>query len=109
MNQYHAVATPIMNWDSTPSNAEPYNAILPNEKLLAQRNPSTNTPKPVSPEQRTMIEKSLKMDFSVADRAPAEELNQIIWQTVNGPGSVMPASPHGPKSRVVGKRVDDDD
>jgi hypothetical protein len=56
-----------------------------------------------------MIEQSQEMDFTVADRAPAEVLNRIIWQTVKGPGAVMADSPRGPI--VAGRPVkkDDDD
>ena len=56
-----------------------------------------------------MIDQSEAMDFTVADRAPADILNQIIWQTVRGPGSLMPASPRGPLPAVQPPRRDDDD
>jgi hypothetical protein len=78
--------------------------------LIAEINAARNKPKPVSPELKTMIDQSEAMDFTVADRAPADVLNQIIWQTVKGPGSVMPLSPRGPAPAVqAAKRGDDDD
>jgi hypothetical protein len=83
---------------------------LPSKELIAQRNASTNQPKPISPELKAMIEQSQRMDFSVADRAPADQLNQIIWQTVKGPGAVMPPTPRGPAGvEVKGVRRDEDD
>jgi YVTN family beta-propeller protein len=112
MCQNDAVATPILDWDATASNEAPYTATLPSKELMAQRNAANNPAKPVSPELKAMIESSQRMDFTVADRAPADELNQIIWQTVKGPGAVMPASPRGPVPDVraaAAKRDDDDD
>jgi DNA-binding beta-propeller fold protein YncE len=109
MCQNDAVATPILDWDTAPTNAEPYTATLPTKELIAQRNASTNQPKPISPELKAMIEQSQQMDFSVADRAPADLLNQIIWQTVKGPGAVMPASPKGPVTADVRSAKPDDD
>jgi hypothetical protein len=111
MSQYDAVATPIMDWDTAPNNAAPFNAIKPTREIIAERNSPKNAPNIFTPEQRAMIEQSERMDFSVADRAPADELNQIIWQTVKGPGAVMPPSPHGPVLAVQPgeKKVKDDD
>ncbi len=39
MSQYDAVADPIMDWDMSPSNSAPYDAITPSAKLIADRNP----------------------------------------------------------------------
>ena len=84
--------------------------LLPDmEQLIAQVNASNNVAKPVSPELKSMIDQSKAMDFSVADRAPADELNRIIWQTVKGPGSVMPQTPRGPQIQGAKPKVHDDD
>ena len=109
MCQYDAAATPIGNWDKTPTNAEPYKAILPGKELIGEINPIANPFKPVSPAISQMIKESQEMDFTVADRAPADRLNQIIWQTVKGPGTVMPPSPMGPTPLHPMKKDDDDD
>ncbi len=56
--------------------------------------------------------RSAAMDFTHADRAPAAELNDIIWKTVKGVDSSMPATPTGPLPVVApGKapKKDDDD
>lgn len=110
MNQYDAVATPVLDWDSSPSNGAAYEAIMPDAAIIAERNAASNQSTPVSPEEKAMLEQSKAMDFTVADRAPAEQLNRIIWQTVKGPGSVMPAPRHGPMpAHPVVKKDDDDD
>jgi hypothetical protein len=110
MNQYDAVATPVLDWDSSPSNGAAFEAIMPSAAIIAERNGASNQSAPVSPEAKAMQDQSQAMDFSVADRAPAQELNQIIWQTVKGPGSVMPPPRRGPMpAHPVVKKDDDDD
>lgn len=110
MCQYDAAASAIGNWDTTPGNDAPYDAIAADRQLIAQVNGSDNVTKPVSPELKSMIDQSKAMDFTVADRAPADVLNRIIWQTVKGPGAVMPDSPRGPMPVVrAGKGKDEDD
>ncbi len=37
---------------------------------------------------------SSKMDFSDVDRAPMHALNEIIWKSIKGEDSVMPAPVH---------------
>jgi len=51
-------------------------------------------------------EASMLMDFSVADVVPELELNRILWQTVHGPGAVMPPPVRSAFVRTV---ADDDD
>ena len=48
------------------------------------------------------------MDFSRADHAPADLLNQVIWKSVKGVDSPMPPTPHalGPETPPA---ADDDD
>lgn len=98
--QFDAVADPIINWDTHPSNAAPYVAALPAKEIIAERNPEASKLRKRDP-RRKMAESSDKMDFSHADAAPADEVNKIVWQTVKGATSKKPA-PRG----VV---VDDDD
>ena len=111
MNQYDAVAAPVMAWDNSPSNAAPFLAIPPDPAIIAEKNASTNGSHAFGDpyEARAIIQQSNKMDFTVADRAPAEQLNQIIWQTVKGPGSIMPAPRPRPPPRHPPKKKDDDD
>ena len=107
MCQYDATSSPIMDWDSAPHNIEPFQATMPAEKYAMEHNPDRGQVRPVSPEL-SLLEQSAKMDFSVEDRAPAQELDEIIWQTVKGPGAKMPRTPRG-YMPASGKQKDDDD
>jgi YVTN family beta-propeller protein len=110
MCQYDAVADPILDWDSAPSNDSPYKAIPPDKSILRQINGKTSPHEPISPEQKAMMDESSKMDFARADHAPADRLNEIIWKSVKGNDSVMPPTPHGPPPTVArGVQKDDDD
>jgi len=103
MTQYDAVADPILDFDTTPSNAEPFDAIVPSKQLIAQINPRTRELRAGDPRLQ-MAQASEGMDFDHADAAPAQEANQITWQTVHGPGSIMPK----PKGLAPGEKDDDD-
>jgi hypothetical protein len=96
MCQYDATADPIMNWDIGPSNDAPYEAMIPDAKILREVNGARSPRSPISPEQQGMMDESSRMDFAHADAAPAARLNQIIWKSVKGYDSVMPPTPHGP-------------
>jgi DNA-binding beta-propeller fold protein YncE len=102
LSQYDAVADPIMDWDTGPSNAEPFQAILPPKELIAQRNPEKASMRPGDPRQK-LAAQSEAMDFTHADAVPAYELNQIIWKTVKGAASEMP------RPKGVESGDDDDD
>lgn len=110
MCQYDAVAAPIMNWDSAPRNAERFVARMPDRALFLERNAAENAPAPISPEARRMMEESQAMNFEVADKAPADRLNEIIWASVKGFDSKQPPTPSGPKGlRGMTDEEDEDD
>jgi hypothetical protein len=121
MCQYDATANPIMDWDTAPNNDAPFAAVMPSEQLAAEHNPNVGEARPASPETQKsqapspelqdLIRRSMAMDFTRADRAPADELNEIIWKSIKGLGSTPPPTPHGP-SAATGRpkpRDDDDD
>jgi len=115
MCQYDAVAQPIMNWTDEPQNVEPYEAVLPPEKVIAEVNNRANPRRPVSPEAKRIEEKldglqrqSMAMDFTHADQAPAEELNRLIWKSVKGVDAEPPFTPRGPFWGVARQKDDDD-
>jgi hypothetical protein len=108
MCQYDAVAAPILDWDAAPRNSAPYEAIMPGKKWIADVNLKTNTTRPVSPALGELMRKSGEMDFSRADQAPADELDEIIWKSVKGVDAALPASPHGPAPFTTERRDDDD-
>jgi YVTN family beta-propeller protein len=89
LSQYDAVADPIMDWDTSPANDIPYDAILPAASLFTERNPDVSELTAGDP-RIEMALRSEKMDFSHADAAPAAELDEITWKTVKGASAAMP-------------------
>ncbi|WP_018332049.1 SMP-30/gluconolactonase/LRE family protein [Actinomycetospora chiangmaiensis] len=83
LTQFDAYATPMIGAFTTNPNAAPYTALVPSQ------NPrEVNTP--ASP----MATPSAMQDFSVEDRIDMATVNQAVWQSVRGAGSVMPAPVH---------------
>jgi len=79
MTQLDAAATPMYHAFATAPTLTPF-THLPARVSLTERN-DWATPGAAA---------SARMDFSAPDLAPDLELNQIIWETVRGRGSVMP-------------------
>jgi YVTN family beta-propeller protein len=135
MCQYDAASAVIGGWDDAPKNDAPYKAILPSEEIMKERNKASNPITPISPEQpkdgpttnpvkkpagkpkadrplkseADLAEASLEMDFTHADRAPADLLNRVIWKTVKGVESEPPPTPHVIAAQGQVKDDDDDD
>jgi hypothetical protein len=94
MSQYDAAATPMFNSfsnrvDMTPFKTRPARADL-NEK---------------NPETAPGAIRSAELDFTKEDAAPDIEFNEIIWKSVRGADSPMPAPVRSAFVRVI----DDDD
>jgi hypothetical protein len=102
LSQFDAVADPVMDWDTSAANAQPYRAIMPAMELIGELNPTAKDLRAGDP-RLEMARESDAMDFTHADAAPAQPLNQIIWHTVNGPNSKMP-----PPRGLPDKEGDDD-
>jgi YVTN family beta-propeller protein len=83
MTQYDAAATPLYASFGTEKNLKPYTALPPRIDVN---------------ELNTALawgaKESLEMDFSEVDRAPMHALNVIIWKSVKGANSEMPAPVH---------------
>jgi YVTN family beta-propeller protein len=115
MSQYDALAIPLMDWDTSPSNADPYDAILPAKEIIADITPIIpKLTKAGIATREQLAAASEQMDFTHADAAPADLLNQIIWKSVKGADSQMPAPRNSLVSPVRGnvvpaKKNDDDD
>ncbi|MGI4791536.1 MAG: alkaline phosphatase family protein [Janthinobacterium lividum] len=97
MNQYDAVADPILDFDTSPSNSMAYSAILPAKSIISDLNPSMTALSIMDHRsvQYQMAMLSNKMDFKHPDAAPDELLNQIIWKSIMGWNKKMPAPVHG--------------
>jgi hypothetical protein len=83
MSQYDAAATPFYAAFGVRADLTPYVA-LPAEMDLGEK----NTPASYGARE------SARMDFSDGDRAPMRRLNEIIWKSVRGADSPMPAPVH---------------
>ena len=96
MSQYDSAATPMYNaFTATPSLA-PFTHVAARVPLTEHND--WNTPGAAA---------SLRMDFSAADLAPDLELNQIIWETIRGRGSVMPPPRRSGLVRPIAAEDDD--
>jgi len=93
LTSYDAVANPILDWDTKPSNSAPYAAILPAQSIVCATPPALETLSASDPMRKIMLE-SRGMDFVHPDSAPARRLNELIWKSVKGANSEMPAPVH---------------
>jgi hypothetical protein len=81
MSQFDAATTPMTSAFTNTPNLRPYDAIVPQTSLTA-----TNGPK------APMADASLAIDFSEPDRIPMATMNEIIWKSVRGRHSEVPAT-----------------
>jgi YVTN family beta-propeller protein len=79
LTQYDAQTTPMTASFTGKPNLTAFDAITPQQSLTEKN--GANAP---------MAAQSSKMDFSGADRAPEQQLNQAIWESVKGANSTMP-------------------
>ncbi|MBV9852148.1 MAG: hypothetical protein JO250_20980 [Armatimonadetes bacterium] len=89
MSQYDAVATPILDFDTAPNNSASYAVQMPSS-LVSQ---VAHIPSKRSPLYK-LAQMTQGMDFSQEDKAPAQLLNEVIWKSVKGSNSKMPAPHH---------------
>lgn len=87
LTQFDAAATPMTASFTSKPDFAPYDARTPTQSLDEKNTASS----PLAAE-------SSKMDFSQADVAPEQQLNEAIWQSVKGAGSPMPAPRGAPES-----------
>ena len=95
MSQYDVAATPMWSCFTPQPDITPYNVKPANVDINARNEATTAAAK-----------LSATFNFSKPDAVPDLELNEVIWQSVKGENSVMPA-PH--KSAFVKLVKDDDD
>jgi DNA-binding beta-propeller fold protein YncE len=80
MTQFDAAATPMFNTFQSEPNVQPYYALPPGVKL-DERNGLLSW----------RSDAARKMDFSKEDAVDEDLLNQMIWHSVRGADSAMPA------------------
>jgi YVTN family beta-propeller protein len=102
MSQYDAAAMPMYNSFGATPEATPFNVIKPLIDVNAK-----NTKKDYG------AKASSRMDFKEVDRAPMHALNEILWKSIKGSDSAMPAPVHRFRPLVDASespnRKDDDD
>jgi len=98
MSNYDAAATPLYNAFQTTPVLAPYQA-RPARWNLQEK----NAPAAVG------AAASAAMNFTEADMAPEQELNEIIWKSVKGPASVMPPPVRAAFVRGIPAGVANDD
>ena len=97
MTQFDAAATPMFHSFTTQADLRPFTARPANVSLT-----ETNT------KTAWGADKSRQMDFTKEDAADDLQLNEIIWRSVRGAGSTMPA-PVRAAFVFAHPKVDDDD
>jgi hypothetical protein len=80
MSQYDAAATPMFNSFTNKADLTPFKRLEARVDL-AEKNP----------ENAPGSQRSEQLDFSKEDAAPDVEFNEIIWKSVRGADSRMPA------------------
>jgi DNA-binding beta-propeller fold protein YncE len=93
MSQFDAAATPMFNSFQAEPDPRPYE-LLPSNIELGERN------------QASAWGAHLKMNFAKEDAADEYLLNEVIWKSVRGAGSPMPAPVHA--AFVFGHKGEDD-
>jgi DNA-binding beta-propeller fold protein YncE len=95
MTQFDAAATPMFNTFQAQPDSRPYEVLAPNVDVN---------------EKNTLASwgsrASMKMDFSKEDAADEQKLNEIIWKSVRGANSPMPAPTRA--AFVLAQPKDDD-
>jgi YVTN family beta-propeller protein len=83
MSQYDAAAMPMYAAFGVTPETTPFNVIQPLIDVNAKNSKDSYG-----------SEESRKMDFSDVDRAPMHALNEVIWKSIKGADSPMPAPVH---------------
>jgi YVTN family beta-propeller protein len=83
MTQYDAAAAPMYSSFTTKPDLRPYSALPPTWDVM-EKNKST----------AWGAKESIEMALDEVDQAPMRELNEIIWRSVKGSDSEMPAPVH---------------
>jgi hypothetical protein len=90
MSQYDHFANPIMGgWDTAPNNSAAYTAILPPSNIIGEVNMKVASYDSKDPRRRLAMLSS-KMNWNLADAAPYQVLNEILWKDAKGPSSRVP-------------------
>jgi len=92
LTQYDSIANSIAAFDLQPSNGATFNAIKATQNVMCEKGSRSLLAK--GNPMRKWVLLSAKMNFDLPDSAPSAQLNQVIWKSVKGPNSKMPAIRH---------------
>ena len=98
MSQYDAAARPLFGVFQAAPSLAPYQ-VQAAQVPLSTRNTAWNR----------SAERSAKFDFAHEDAVPDLELNEVVWKSVRGEGTTMPAPRRGAFLQPTPARKDDDD
>lgn len=98
MSQYDAAAIPLYDCFTDKPNFTPYNA-KPAQVNLEQRNVAVNE----------SSSRSELFNFAKEDAIPDLELNEVVWKSVKGESSIMPAPKRSAFVILEAKKKRDDD
>ena len=93
LNQYDAYAPSFGPDFQTAPSGVTYTALAENPSTIVQTASAAFLR--VHPAYKYLVALTSKMDFSKEDLAPAQLLNEVIWKSVKGIHSQMPAPRHG--------------
>jgi hypothetical protein len=96
MSQFDAAAMPMWNCFGDRADLTPYTARPSNVDLTAK-----------NPKLAWGARESNRMDFSAPDKADDLKLNQIVWRSVRGADSPMPAPVRAAFYKAHPKKDDD--
>lgn len=92
LTQYDATANVVDGWANAPVNSAPYTAVLPAKAIVTEVLSSTQYyTKRERKEFDRLAQLWKKMDFTQADANNPALLNEMIWKSVKGMNSTMPA------------------
>jgi YVTN family beta-propeller protein len=107
LTQYDAIASPLDAWDLTgPNNNPDLTAILPAQNIVTEvLTPGSYETARQNREFKRLMALASKMDLVHADAADPALLNEMIWKSVKGMDSRMPAPKHsGPIDVLIARK-----
>ena len=98
MSQYDAAAMPLYECFTNKPDFTPYH-VKAAQVSLQQRNMAVNE----------SSKRSQSFNFAKEDAVPDRDLNEVVWKSIKGESSVMPAPKHSAFVILEKKKKDDDD
>jgi YVTN family beta-propeller protein len=106
LTQFDAIADYIDAWDTAPNNNAPYTAVMPAANIVGEvLSAGMYETKLEKQEFKRLMALASKMDWVHADANDPALMNEMIWKSVKGMTSKLPASKNtGPIDSLMAKR-----